>query len=49
MIEEILYKQAVSRAVEAKNAYMRKALREDNLFHYLSFRKNQSSYKSKCL
>ena len=53
MIEEILYKQAVSRAVEAKNAYMRKALREDNLFHYESltrdFHIDDAQYEKKLL
>lgn len=36
MINEIQSSQAISRAVEAKREYMRKALREDNLFHYES-------------
>ncbi len=36
MIDETQSSQAISRAVEAKREYMRKALREDNLFHYES-------------
>ncbi len=53
MIEEIQYNEAVSRAVEAKNTYMRKALREDNLFHYESltrdFHIDDAQYESELL
>ncbi len=53
MIEEILKDQAIVKAVEAKNAYMKKALREDNLFHYESltrdFHIDDDQYKNELL
>ena len=53
MIEEKLKDQAIVKAVEAKNAYMKKALREDNLFHYESltrdFHIDDDQYKNELL
>ena len=53
MKEEILCNQAISKAVEAKNTYMRKALRQDNLFHYESltrdFHIDDAQYESELL
>ncbi len=53
MIEEIRKDRAIRRAVEAKNAYMKKALREDNLFHYKSltsdFHIDDAQYESELL
>ena len=53
MIDETQSSQAISRAVEAKREYMRKALREDNLFHYESltrdFHIDDAQYESELL
>ncbi len=53
MTEEIRMNRAFGRALEAKNEYMRKALREDNLFHYESltrdFRIDDAQYESELL
>lgn len=52
-IDETQSSQAISRAVEAKREYMRKALREDNLFHYASltrdFHIDDAQYESELL